>query len=149
MFILGTFFQLPPWGLRELSYVEMLAAFFFNTKARRHKVTKFFYKTKMLMNGSHPQPFEHIELIEPFELFFKNGKCLFLELSSSFPLGGLRGLSFQKKQPAQINEQAAFILMNKRLILNHPYRFGVFSFLNFYKINTWFQIIAKIYGFVC
>jgi hypothetical protein len=44
----------------------------------------------MLMNGSHPQPFEHIEPIEPFELFFKNGKSLFLELSSS-PLGDRGG----------------------------------------------------------
>jgi len=49
-----------------------------------------------------------IELIEPFEQFFntKNGKHFQL------PPWGSRGLS-SKKKPAQINEQAAFILINK------------------------------------
>jgi hypothetical protein len=45
---------------------EMLTAFFL-TKSQRHKGTKFFCKTKMLIIGKCFQPFERIEPIEPFE----------------------------------------------------------------------------------
>jgi hypothetical protein len=43
-------------------------------KEQRRKVTKVFYKTKSLINGKYFQPFEPIELIEPFEPVFQNGK---------------------------------------------------------------------------
>ncbi len=39
---------------------------FFDTKSRRLKDTKFFYKTKKLLDGKCFQPFELIEHIERF-----------------------------------------------------------------------------------
>ena len=39
----------------------------FDTKARRRKDTKFFLKTKMLMNGKWVQPFERIEPLKPLK----------------------------------------------------------------------------------
>ena len=65
MLIIGKCFQ--PFELIErIEPFELI----FNTKARRLKGTKFFYKTKMLMIGKCFQPFELIERIEPFELIF-------------------------------------------------------------------------------
>ncbi len=53
-------------------------AIFFDTKAQRREDTKFFNRTKMLINGKYIQPFERIEPIEPFERFLDTKSRSFL-----------------------------------------------------------------------